>query len=1469
MIDIKDKILPHIETIIKNNQLEWEIIFGRYNSNENSFFSQIDALLFKKIYNKLKNSEYIIKNTDQEMLDIRFNNKSSLNDIRVSFNNRNDIISFCKNKKIVLSKAELLLKKKNDKDPSIHIDEYGLVSNQKIEKIIKKNDPDSEREFNLIHTELGQDLEKLISIDKSFRYNNRLSFYINNGFRYDLTIVKTPPINKLYSSFRESNVLKGNINHELEMEYLGYTNGFILKYKIPNCNIKENILDNIKYEFIKLIDITKDYHLELNLIDDILTLNYILSFYNKQEFDELDIDNISVSILEKIKKSIINFKDSKLFIKNEQCFKKEDNLTLIFHYKSNSKYQFPHFIQEQFCKIIKDIEGIDNINIKIEDNKDSGGVDIITEFNSLKDIDTYFTKEYIDKIESALEYINLKDIEKLSNNTFSEEDIKDKIYSNCQKNINYILSLQQNTPIYIPIISNNKTIEIINNYIELNVEINKNKIQMFREVLEYYYNSGNKDTLLIKYYENLNKILKISDDDDYEKNKKNIPYLLFNNDDQSTNSKLYENFTSELDKKSRKLLNLSQKYFLNPKPITLEVNHLQDINQPNIINNYTVTDKADGISNLLYIDNDGDIYLIDPNLRVLDTGLKCIEERNTIINGELITNTYDGSNFNKETFEYYAFDIYIRRGEDTSYCIFCHNEFNNIILENYKSAVIKFKKELKDKLKLKELKLEELKLEELKPEELELIHKINESEFKILGYSIKTRLNELNSSISNIDINFIKVKKFYYDDDIFKLSNKCWNSRIIKNENTINKNTYKYDGLIYTPKYLPICYNFKESFHNLFQNNTWKYNYKWKPEDENSIDFLVEIQQNTNTKSDKISKKNIMTMTNGIYSQAIKYKTLSLYNGKSSIIPKQNSCLNLYKSNAKVSIYNKTLFNPSLPNIDNCHLANIIIDEKNNNIVTNNKEVIETNNIVEFYYDLLEPDSLFRWKPIRIRNDKTIAYKKSIENKKIIYNLIKQLVKNHRSPNTNFVDKEPWTLLNLRGRVNKDNLTHESILKLIELYHKNKNLYDFQIICKEFHKLIPNYQYIPIKTEFGNNYLTANNIWKSIFSPITEEMITTGNNIDNVVQESSNVYYNPSYNSRNKSLTIYLQKFHNFIKKNILLSFYKTYLSESQTNISLLDLACGKGGDLFKWKQLNYNTVVGIDISYDNIYNSQNGACFRYCTMLEENKENSENLLTTNFNDNKIPRVYFFTADSGLNIEDQLLNTSNNTENKIYKQLWKSETTNTIDGFKPNFDLNKFNVISLQFALHYFYENKTKLEQLVNNIDKNLAEGGIFIGCCYDGIQILNSLKDTSTINGTVDDNIIWKITKNYSDDFNEMTNTNSDFGKKISVYMHSINIEHIEYLVNFTLLKDLLFKKDIQPLSSDDLSDSILENIYNYQLGTISFEDIYKLDVTDLNNDDLIDKSSISYFNNIKHKMTKDEKKVSFLNNLFIYKKN
>lgn len=93
---------------------------------------------------------------------------------------------------------------------------------------------------------------------------------------------------------------------------------------------------------------------------------------------------------------------------------------------------------------------------------------------------------------------------------------------------------------------------------------------------------------------------------------------------------------------SKNGMNIKTRNFIGPSSYTLQIENIavdSYKNVPNIRNNYTVTDKADGERKLLFINGSGRIYFIDSNMNIQFTGAISDNSKlfNTIIDGELIS----------------------------------------------------------------------------------------------------------------------------------------------------------------------------------------------------------------------------------------------------------------------------------------------------------------------------------------------------------------------------------------------------------------------------------------------------------------------------------------------------------------------------------------------------------------------------------------------------------------------------------------------------------------------------------------------------------------------------------------------------------------------------------------------------------------------------------------------------------------
>lgn len=397
------------------------------------------------------------------------------------------------------------------------------------------------------------------------------------------------------------------------------------------------------------------------------------------------------------------------------------------------------------------------------------------------------------------------------------------------------------------------------------------------------------------------------------------------------------------------------------------------------------------------------------------------------------------------------------------------------------------------------------------------------------------------------------------------------------------------------------------------------------------------------------------------------------------------------------------------------------------------------------------------------------------------------------------------------------------------------------------------YQWVPIRVRYdktadfrnggknyGNAFHVADSVWESINNPVTNDMITSGRDIPDV--SDSEVYYKKITNRQDVRG---LRDFHNrYVKRRLIVNV-------SSKGDTLMDTSVGKAGDLQKWIDARLSFVFGVDLSKDNIENRVNGSCSRYLKAKKKYKV--------------LPRAMFLQANSSKNIRD-----GSGLYSEKAKQVVNAILNNT--GAKEESSLGKttfklygkgkdgFNIISTQFSLHYFFEGTETLHGYLRNVSENCKVGGYLIGTCYDGKRLFKAL--SSKLKGEsvfeMNDNLegkMWDIRKDYDND--DFEDNDSCLGYEISVYMDTIGKRFTEFLVNFDYLNQLMENygfvkapvKDVKKMGFDKSIGSF-NDLFDKMEEDIESRKIKKADIGDA----LL--------------ISSKEKRLSFFNNYFIYKK-
>ena len=413
---------------------------------------------------------------------------------------------------------------------------------------------------------------------------------------------------------------------------------------------------------------------------------------------------------------------------------------------------------------------------------------------------------------------------------------------------------------------------------------------------------------------------------------------------------------------------------------------------------------------------------------------------------------------------------------------------------------------------------------------------------------------------------------------------------------------------------------------------------------------------------------------------------------------------------------------------------------------------------------------------------------------------------------------------------------------------------------------------------YGNAYHVANNNWHSIHNAITPEMIMTGEGIPDDLT-SDDIYYNNAETANGgrgidigrgtkiRTLTKGMRDFHNlFVKRKLIMSV-------ARPGQTLIDLAVGKGGDLPKWTAAKLGFVFGIDYSKDNLEHKFDGVCARY--------------LDTKKRKRNIPDAIFIHGDSSKEIR-----TGQAAISERYRLISRAifgegakDASILGRGVYPHYGraADGFDICSIQFAIHYFFEDIMKLHTFLQNVSECTKLGGYFIGTCFDGARIFHALSrlesgselsilSSAVAAGYTDPQKMWSVRKKYHQ--TEFEPDSSSIGYEIEVYQDSINKPTREYLVNFDYLTQLLENYGFDLVTPEEAETTLQ---FRMPDGTATFETMYhEMEIECKKKRDGGEGVGMGEYERHCHNeygsaivMTPEERQISFYNRYFIFRKN
>ena len=371
--------------------------------------------------------------------------------------------------------------------------------------------------------------------------------------------------------------------------------------------------------------------------------------------------------------------------------------------------------------------------------------------------------------------------------------------------------------------------------------------------------------------------------------------------------------------------------FRGAATLTLELANMISLAEPgthNVRQGYNVTDKADGLRTMGFVNEEGHLYLIDQSLNVYETGQQVKTCALSLVDGEWITKNSAHESIN----QYLIFDIYYAPdGKDVHKLPF------------YSAASSGGATGAAATMRYNEMRAWE-KLWNAAPGPVEVIK----------GLTPKTKL-------------LVSMKRFRFgtgaagDMSIFQAAAQTLDTPRI----------YETDGLIFTKNESSIPDDPQAGYNEQF---------KWKPPKDNTIDFMVVTEKLQGTTIDAIHDG--FHPTSG---KNIRYKVLRLHVGsredpkKAQLKPRdivlQELPLQPPKGTKGANVYRPVLFYPEdFPDeMANTCYVEVTTDQETGDeyaVCEVSKEPIMDKSIVEISYDASRPAG-WRWVPKLVRADKT------------------------------------------------------------------------------------------------------------------------------------------------------------------------------------------------------------------------------------------------------------------------------------------------------------------------------------------------------------------------------------------------------------------------------------------------------------------------------------------------------------------
>jgi mRNA (guanine-N7-)-methyltransferase len=207
-----------------------------------------------------------------------------------------------------------------------------------------------------------------------------------------------------------------------------------------------------------------------------------------------------------------------------------------------------------------------------------------------------------------------------------------------------------------------------------------------------------------------------------------------------------------------------------------------------------------------------------------------------------------------------------------------------------------------------------------------------------------------------------------------------------------------------------------------------------------------------------------------------------------------------------------------------------------------------------------------------------------------------------------------------------------------------------------------------------------------------------------------------SLSTRADSYLFHMRAFNGWVKATQIQELDPRIISKGKplgkTPLRVLDLACGKGGDLTKWTlhDRGVGNYVGIDVARGSLKD----AAIRAREMKKRNK---------------LSKAIFTCADLGADVPGRKKSPNHKYMQKLL--TWSLEDEAEYETATPEFkevrgggisEKDRFDVVSIQFAIHYMMSTRGRAQRFFHTVSELLEIGGNLICTTIDARVVIGHL---------------------------------------------------------------------------------------------------------------------------------------------------